>query len=279
MDVRLRIGMVQSVDGAGIAYREFLPHAPLGTLLLVHGWGQSSLSWGDELLTRLAATGQHVIAIDLRGHGYSTSGSEQWPERVWAHDLDAVLAHCHYAHNITLVGWSYGGVVVTEFLRYTQHTVNAVVLCGAITSINADGNSVIPTGRFAHDACSEVASTAITALLGAGSSMFTTAAGAAQQRLCGSALLTPPHIRRALLNYRSDNEAFLPQIAIPILVLHGSEDKAVPVQIATWHASAIPGARLHTLPRVGHVPFVEAPEEFVSALHKFIQEVSWEGRT
>ena len=54
----------------------------------------------------------------------------------------------------------------------------------------------------------------------------------------------------------------------PSLVLHG-EDDAIPIEAARTTADLL-GARFHPVPRCGHVPYVEAHEEFVRVVGGFL---------
>ncbi len=55
---------------------------------------------------------------------------------------------------------------------------------------------------------------------------------------------------------------------IPALAMHGENDP-IPIDAARTTASLI-GAEFHALPRCGHVPYVEAADEFVSLLDRFL---------
>jgi proline iminopeptidase len=55
---------------------------------------------------------------------------------------------------------------------------------------------------------------------------------------------------------------------IPSLVMHGENDP-IPIDAARTAADLI-GAEFHSLPRCGHVPYVEAPETFTSLLNGFL---------
>jgi proline iminopeptidase len=57
----------------------------------------------------------------------------------------------------------------------------------------------------------------------------------------------------------------LGELGAPTLVLHG-EDDFVPVEVAARVAAAIPAARLVLLPRCGHFPYLERPDEVKQAL-------------
>lgn len=65
----------------------------------------------------------------------------------------------------------------------------------------------------------------------------------------------------------------LPEIRVPVLVLHGSHDRLVPVENGRRLAGLIPGARLHVLEGAGHVYHWERPGESVEAVLAFLAEV------
>jgi 3-oxoadipate enol-lactonase len=63
-------------------------------------------------------------------------------------------------------------------------------------------------------------------------------------------------------------------IAVPVLVVAGEHDPAIPVEQAKLLASRVPAARLRILERAGHLANVERPEQFTSAMLEHLgQEV------
>ena len=60
----------------------------------------------------------------------------------------------------------------------------------------------------------------------------------------------------------------LSRLSVPALVLHGHDDP-IPLESAQTVARLL-GAELHTFPRCGHVPYVEAFEEFVTFMDGFL---------
>jgi pimeloyl-ACP methyl ester carboxylesterase len=55
------------------------------------------------------------------------------------------------------------------------------------------------------------------------------------------------------MNREIDVRHVLPAVRVPTLVLHGSEDQVVPIEVARYLASHIPTARLQELPGMGHL--------------------------
>ncbi|MGK2937052.1 MAG: alpha/beta fold hydrolase [Solirubrobacteraceae bacterium] len=79
-----------------------------GTLLLLHGGGQTRHSW-DKSATRFAAAGWTTYTIDARGHGDSEwAPDEDYSMDSLVADLRAVVAQLDAA--VVLVGASMGGM-------------------------------------------------------------------------------------------------------------------------------------------------------------------------
>ena len=62
----------------------------------------------------------------------------------------------------------------------------------------------------------------------------------------------------------------LPTLAVPTLILHGAEDKYVPVAWARRAHRLIGGSELQVCPRCGHWLTLERPEEFNLAVLRFL---------
>jgi pimeloyl-ACP methyl ester carboxylesterase len=53
------------------------------------------------------------------------------------------------------------------------------------------------------------------------------------------------------------------------LLIWGDTDRMFPLEHAHAFQKAIPGAKLVVIPKCGHVPQIEKPDEFVAALEDF----------
>lgn len=65
----------------------------------------------------------------------------------------------------------------------------------------------------------------------------------------------------------------LGQIACPVLVIHGDEDRVVPVDAGRWLASQLPNAELEIIPGAGHVPTLTHAKTVVDAIQRYFDAV------
>jgi pimeloyl-ACP methyl ester carboxylesterase len=63
-------------------------------------------------------------------------------------------------------------------------------------------------------------------------------------------------------------------VAVPTLVITGSDDQIVPTSQSVNLASLIPGATLVVIPECGHIPHEEAPSAFMDAMVNFLFRVA-----
>ena len=274
MAIREAVG----VDGTPLVY-SVTGDPDARALVLLHGWAQSSKCWGPTVLDELAAR-YRVIAVDLRGHGYSGAPAAGYDDSaIWAGDVDAVLTAEGVTSGAVLLGWSYGGLVICDYLAsHGTSAVDGVVLVGAITSIGRGeaGGKVGAAMRAAiPGAMSEEPREAIRALGAFGTALTgpTEGKGAQSQALFGAGLATPPHVRAALFNRSASHDDLLRSLDVPVLVLHGTEDSVVDVSAGRHAADLIPQARASFWEGCDHGPFVEDPGRFVKEVGAFVDNL------
>jgi non-heme chloroperoxidase len=110
-------------------------------VLLVHGLSQCRLAWDRQLRSDLGRD-LRLVAMDLRGHGLSEKPQDGYGEpHLWAADVHAVITALGMERPI-LCGWSYGGIVIGDYLRgHGDRAVGGIILVGAISRL---GEPVMP---------------------------------------------------------------------------------------------------------------------------------------
>jgi pimeloyl-ACP methyl ester carboxylesterase len=63
----------------------------------------------------------------------------------------------------------------------------------------------------------------------------------------------------------------LPRIGVPTLVIHGRDDRIVPLECASLYTQAIPNAKLHVLDNCGHFAHLDRPAEVAQLVSEFQQ--------
>jgi pimeloyl-ACP methyl ester carboxylesterase len=78
------------------------------------------------------------------------------------------------------------------------------------------------------------------------------------------------------MNKEIDIRHVLPAVRVPTLILHGSEDTIVPLEVARQVASRIPAGRLVEIPGLGHLAFWNAgTARIADEMERFLRDV-WE---
>jgi non-heme chloroperoxidase len=249
---------VTAAGGGRLAVREAgPPGAP--PVVLVHGWAQTGAVWDLPDF--------HTYAVDLRGHGESDDFGDYRDSSRWAEDLKAVLDHTGPA---TVVGWSYGGLVIADHLRFHgTSNITALVFVSAITEIGRGrpGGETGPVMRAALPA----AITDDAAMARFCRDMAPALPAETVAELTAAATSVSHKVRGELFRRDVGSADVLAAVDVPTLVVHGTHDEVVAPAAAEYSAALIPGAELSLYPDTAHAPFLERPERFSSDLKRFVR--------
>jgi pimeloyl-ACP methyl ester carboxylesterase len=270
----MRIQEVTGGGGVRLHVRDCGPEqAP--ALIFLHGWSQHHLCWRPQVdAPELAAFRR--IALDLRGHGMSDAPPEReayTDGALWADDVAAVLDALGVERAI-LIGWSYGGYIIGDYLaRHGEARLAGVVMVGgAIHCGRAAVGRFIGPGITAHipamTGADQPAALAATAAFVKGCT-HRPLDEASTLEMMGYNALVPPAVRKALFARTLD---FTPQLAaftLPLLVVHGRQDTICLPAMAEAMLAACTQAELHWFDDTGHMPMREQPQRFNRLLADF----------
>ena len=234
-------------------------------LVLVHAFPFDSRMWRKA---SAALAGQRrVITPDMRGFGLSDLGSGDHSIADMADDVAALLDALKLPA-ATVGGMSMGGYVALAFARRHRKRLQSLVL--ADTKAAAD----TPDARQGRQAAITLVETqGVAALLEKQIPRLLSASASeglrAEVRRLGA---QPPNAVIAAiraLRDRPDRTAELPEIAVPTLVVVGTQDALSPPEDGRAMAASMPRARVVEIPGAGHLSNLENPDAFAAALAGF----------
>jgi len=243
-------------------------------ILFVHGWSQSDLCWLKQVHGDLAGSFR-IVTFDLRGHGLSEKPLEPQhyaDAQLWADDVAAVIDQTGLERPI-LVAWSYGGYVVTDYLRaYGDARIGGIDLVGGAVILRPPTFDHLGPGLLEN--AQEMCVPDLFANIAA-TRRFLHAC--TSRPLVGEELaialawnmVVPPAVRGALISRELDGSDTLAKVSVPVLVTYGQDDTIVLPSMAEHALSVCAAATPSLYDGVGHMPFWEAADRFNRELAAF----------
>jgi magnesium chelatase accessory protein len=247
-------------------------------LLLLHGTGAATHSWRDML--RPLAQHFRVIAPDLPGHGFTKGRPPTGLTMPGVARAVAGLLGELDAEPALIVGHSAGAAIAIRMaLDGLVQPSGIIGIAPALLPFPGIAQHLFPTmakllfvNPFAPHIFASVArgAGAVERFLARSTGSTIDATGiAAYARLFG----TSAHCAGAigmmadwdLVPLKRD----LPKLNVPMLVLHGEKDVAIPVSGALDSVALIPDCQLEVLPDLGHLAHEEAPLLLVDRIMTF----------
>lgn len=247
---------------------------PRGTLVLVHGFGATLREWAG-LVPVLSAAGWRTIAVDLRGHGWTSRPDGDYSlggQATLVLDLLDRLG----VERFSLIGHSWGSAVSLTIASRVPDRVGRVALYNGMFFGEQEpvifAWSRVPVlgeviyGAFYAERADEKLAFAFYDPKAWVSEALVEGAEALQARP-GAAAAALATIRALDLDAL---EPVYPTIRQPVLLLWGREDQVTPVEWGERLSNLLPDARLMVFPRCGHIPMVEAARPSTRAVLEFL---------
>jgi len=270
---------IHTVDGGGglkLHLREW--GRPAGRpILFIHGWSQNHMCWSKQYESPLADEFR-LVAMDIRGHGQSEAplDVESYATgALWADDVRNVIAALEIDRPV-LVGWSYGGYIICDYIRsYGDDAIAGVNFVGAAVGIGRKwfGTHIGPVFLdYAPLACSEDQTVALNAVVDFLHGCFARPLAAGDmERAVGWNMLVHPKVRVGLISREDDFTPDLAKMTRPALVSYGAADNVVLPAMAKTILDSVPKFRASEYASVGHAPFIEDPARFNAELGDFVR--------
>jgi 3-oxoadipate enol-lactonase len=234
-------------------------------LLLLHGIGSNSRSFRHQLSG--LADAYDVIAWDAPGYGRSDDPPHALSMADNADEAARLLDELtiERAH---VLGVSMGGVIAQ--LLHHRHPLRVASLTLVDTTT---GGSSPERLRQRLDAIDHLGPRLLAEHRAPQLVRADAPAALVEELTDIMAEVRPAGYRAAALALAATElTRLLPNISVPTLVIHGEDDAIVPLARGKELAAAISGARLHVIPKAGHVSNQEQPAAFNVAVRAFLRE-------
>jgi 4,5:9,10-diseco-3-hydroxy-5,9,17-trioxoandrosta-1(10),2-diene-4-oate hydrolase len=242
-------------------------------VVLVHGVTESALTF-----TELSASIAHfatVHAIDLPGHGFSDFPREVASLEEMSRWVDAYMESAGLERTV-VVGWSMGGGVALELAIRFPERVGALVLLGTIGAVMPMPFSLgllrwhgvgelmvrlVESPTFRRELLRDTAHASFTRHEAAIDRYWDAWNVRGRVR----------YLRRLLRTLDvAPLEARLGRVSAKAILVHGEQDRLVPISVARTIAAKIPGSELRELRHTGHSPHLEEPAAVRGAIRDAI---------
>nr|BAM76235.1 2-hydroxy-6-oxo-6-phenylhexa-2,4-dienoate hydrolase [Janibacter sp. TYM3221] len=243
-------------------------------VVLIHGSGPGVSAWANWRNTMGPLAEHHrVLALDLVGFGTTERPDDVWYSlRTWVEHVVGFLDALGI-ERASLVGNSLGGRIALGLSSDHSERVDRMVLMGSpgLGMTPTEGLAALrayqPSYEAMHDLlCTYFAvdTSIITPELVQARYEASAAPGA--HEAYRSMFLDPKHAGSDL----GIEPEVVSRIVAPTLVVHGREDRVVPLEVGITMARALPNADLHVFSRCGHWTQIERPDEFNAVVDQFL---------
>ena len=267
--------IVYPFEAGGIVTRMLAAGDKGPVILLLHGFTSRADRW-RQTVADLAARGYRVFAPDLPGHGFASKSTAFDHSVVGYRDFVIDVLDRLGVDRASLVGASLGGHVLAAVAKQIPDRVDHLVMIGSM------GLEPLPAERVAkiRAGLSDMSLPAMRARL---LSVFSDPDIVTDELVKEDVLVnTSPGAEESLGKFGGhlasgyNDHLALPDLValdgkIPLLLLWGSDDKSVPVEVAQATRERMPHARFAIMPGINHTPYIENPALFQQIVLDFLQ--------
>ncbi|WP_227937790.1 alpha/beta fold hydrolase [Alkalihalobacillus deserti] len=243
------------------------------TIIFLHGSGPGAsarTNWQDVL--PYFSEKFHVVAPDLFGFGdtdhpevYPTNGAKWMSARV---EQIIALMDALEVEKAHLVGNSLGGVISLNLLMYAPERFDRIVLMGAGGGLTEPTPELAKLANFASDPSPANFKNLLRWFLFDETFLEEKLDEIVSERLEN---FNKPEVRRSYeANFKNSHlsDMLVPPSALKrmnnsFLLIHGHEDRFVPLESSLYVMKYLPDAQLHAFKRCGHWAQVEQKDRFI----------------
>lgn len=266
------LAVIKKKNGLSLFYSDTGTGTPI---FFIHGWLMSQRVWS---LQGPLSSRYRIITLDLPGHG--SAGDTDFSYNACCEDI-GLLFNRLQLDRVIMVGWSLGAQLAIKVFPEIKNQVAAMVLVGGTPHFC--NSSDVSYGLAPAEARGmtlrikkDYRRTAEEFFAG----MFSQEEkGTIDMRtLAGSVVGNLPSRNNALsaLNelIHADMRAYLPLVSVPVMLIHGTDDKICRSSASMYMAEQIASAKIELICSAGHAPFLSNPDAFNRIVTGFVEAIN-----
>ena len=264
--------MNKIVNNLKISYNDEGPDgAPV--IVFIHGFPLNKSMWNKQV--EALKVNYHVIAYDIRGHGNSDIGEEDFTIDLFVNDLLHLMSALKIEKAI-LCGLSMGGYIALNAIENFPERFDALILSDTnciADSPEAKEKRMNAIENIKNNGVEKYAVESMKNLFAPES--FKSKKGeidAAWEMIVKTSTQSLYNTLHAL-SERKETCNKLSQIKVPVLIMVGSEDSITPPASASLMHEKIKGSFMQIIDHAGHLSNMENPVGFNDQLKKFVDSV------
>ncbi|HET7426261.1 MAG TPA: alpha/beta fold hydrolase [Gemmatimonadales bacterium] len=246
-------------------------------VVLAAGFSVPAYIW-DSLFFRLADSGVRVVRFDYFGRGWSDRPHASYDQAFFVQQLDELLDSLHLTQPIDLAGLSFGGAIVTSFAIAHPERVHSLLYFdpafNARRRLRPEERSRLSWSTYMifRGGTDQMATGQLDDFLHPELHPDWVSRYRVQQQFEG----TREALRqsRAAIEIDPDQTGQLRQLnagALPILLVWGRQDSAIPFSGSAGVRQAMPRAVFVPVDSAGHLPHLEQPDTVIGTVMRFLR--------
>lgn len=249
------------INGISISYDSFGQiNISTPTVILLHGAGQSSLTWENQYDIFNSYDRFNFIALDLPGHGQSC-GSGFKTIKEYSNFLEAFSSELNLK-DLILVGHSMGGRIAQVYIINNPNYVIGCVLAGTKARIRVAKATFKAVQKNFDYFCKMATKNSFSEFAQAKTKEnFYKRLRNSSQETCYNDLLACNEF---------DVTDDISKIDIPILIIAGEKDTLAPVKHSKHLNKNIDSSKLFVIKDAGHFMMIEKAEEFNKLIKDYL---------
>jgi len=239
-------------------------------IIFIHGFPFNKSMWKKQV--EALKNNYRVIAYDVRGHGSSEVGDEDFSIELFVKDLVNFMDALNIDRAI-LCGLSMGGYIALNAIANFPERFDALILsdtsCIADTP-EAREKRLMAIENIQKDGVEKFADESIKNLFAPESlSKKRIEIAAVRDMIVNTSKQTLYNTLRAFYE-RKETCSWLSEIKVPVLIMVGKEDNITPPATAILMHDKIKDSIIHIIDHAGHLSNIENSVEFNNLLTKFL---------